>query len=235
SSSMLQSNFSSNLSLLKMMPSMMQLSGYIRKQIKIRRQNPKDDLLTALIDAEEAGDSLSEGETVAMVVLLLIAGHETTVNLIASGMATLLQYPEQLEQLRANPEQMPSAIEELLRYTVPVETATERYAREDITLHDVTIPKGSLTLAALASANRDETIFQNPDTLDITRSPNRHLSFGHGIHYCLGAPLARMEGAIAIQTLLDNAPDIQLAIPAGQLEWRQGMVLRGLKKLPVLL
>src|SRR5690606_36075059 len=126
-----------------------------------------------------------------------------------------------------------SAVEELLRYTVPVETATERYAKEDIILHGVTIPKGALMLAAIASANRDETVFENPDTLDITRSPNRHLSFGHGIHYCLGAPLARLEGSIALNTLLQELPALELAIPENQIQWRSGLVLRGLKSLPV--
>ena len=233
SQSLLQSNAGSALGMLSMLPAMWQLSRYVRKQLNIRRNNPQDDLLTALIQAEADGDKLSTDEAMAMVVILLIAGHETTVNLIASGTYTLLQHPAELERLRADSSLMKTAVEELVRYTVPVETATERYAREDITLHGVTIPQGTLTLAALASANRDETVFDNPDTLDIGRTPNKHLSFGHGIHYCLGAPLARLEGSIALETLIHELPDLRLAVAPDAIQWRKGMILRGLDALPV--
>lgn len=221
------------LNMLKMMPNMWQFVRYVRKQLELRQDHPKDDLLTALVQAEAEGDKMSMDEAVAMVILLLIAGHETTVNLIASGTYTLLENPEQLALLRQDPSLMKSAVEELLRFTVPVETGTERYAREDVTLHGVTIPQGSLTFAVIASANRDETVFENPNTLDITRSPNRHLSFGHGIHYCLGAPLARMEGSIALNKLVQDAPKLRLGLPANEITWRGGMILRGLKELPV--
>ncbi len=232
-SSLLQSNAASTIGAMKMIPTMWQLFRYVKGQLENRRKHPKDDMLTALIEAEENGDSLSTDEAIAMVVILLIAGHETTVNLIASGTLALLENPKELELLRSDVSLMPSAVEEILRYTVPVETATERYAKEPITMHGVTIPAGGLTLAALASANRDESVFENPDTLDISRSPNRHFSFGHGIHYCLGAPLARMEGAIALDTLIHELPDLSLAVHPETLKWRNGMVIRGLDKLPV--
>ena len=136
--------------------------------------------------------------------MLLIAGHETTVNLIASGTLALLEHPEGLEHLRRDPSTIKTAIEELLRYTSPVETATERFAREDITLHGITIPKGELVLAVLASANRDEAQFAHPERLDLTRELNRHLAFGQGVHYCLGAPLARLEGQITLRRCYAN-------------------------------
>jgi cytochrome P450 PksS len=207
---------------------------YLRRFFKVRRRDPQDDLASALIQAEEAGDKLSEDELLAMVFLLLIAGHETTVNLIASGTLALLTHPDQIEKLRREPALIKSAIEELLRYTAPVFMSTERYAREDVTLHGVMIPRGEMTLGVIGSANRDETIFQNPDQLDITREPNKHLSFGQGIHFCLGAPLARMEAQIAINTLLRRMPNLRLKVPPDSLPWRPSMILRGLDVLPVL-
>ncbi len=223
----------STLNVLRLLPSLYFFMRYVRNQLRLRRTDPRDDLLTALVQAEEAGDKLSEDECIGMVFLLLIAGHETTVNLIASGTLALLQHPDQLELLRRNPGLIRTATEELLRFTAPVEQATERYALEEITWHGVTIPKGELTYAVLASANRDETVFKNPDGLDITRDPNRHLAFGQGIHFCLGAPLARMEGQIAIQTLIQRLPHLTLAVRPDQLRWRSTMTVRGLEKLPV--
>jgi cytochrome P450 PksS len=208
---------------------------YVRRLIRARRAQARDDLVSALVQAEEAGQRLSEDELVAMIVLLLVAGHETTVNLIGSGMLALLQHPEQLERPRQDPGLMPSAVEELLRFTSPVETATERYARQEVTIAGVTIPRGGMVLAALASANRDERQFADPDRLDVTRAPNRHLAFGLGAHFCLGAALARMEGQIALATLLRRAPELRLAVDPGELRWRPGLVLRGLKALPVAL
>jgi cytochrome P450 PksS len=206
---------------------------YTRKLIKARRAQPRDDLVSALIRAEEAGRQLSEDELVAMVVLLLVAGHETTVNLIGNGTLALLEHPDQLEKLRDDPSLIRPAVEELLRFGSPVEAATERFAREDVTIAGVTIPRGEMVLAVIASANRDERQFANPDKLDITREPNRHLAFGLGAHFCLGAALARMEGQIAIGTLLRRAPGLRLAVEPGALRWRPGLVLRGLKALPV--
>ena len=178
-------------------------------------------------------DRLSENELLSMAFLLLVAGHETTVNLIGNGTLALLEHPDQLRRLRDDPGLIRPAVEELLRYYSPVETATERYAREDVTVGGVTIPQGSLVFAVIASANRDDRQFADPDRLDLAREPNRHLAFGQGIHFCLGAPLARLEGQIAISTLLRRLPELRLAVPPGALRWRGGLVLRGLQKLPV--
>ncbi len=206
---------------------------YLRKLVHARQSDPQSDLVTALVEAHDAGDRLSESELLSMIFLLIVAGHETTVNLIGNGMLALLEHPDQLAKLRDDPSLVKPAIEELLRFTSPVETATERYAREDVTLSGVTIPKGGLVLAAIASANRDERCFENPDALDITREPNKHLAFGLGIHFCVGASLARLEGQIAIRALLSRAGDLQLVVPPDALRWRSGLVLRGLKALPV--
>jgi len=219
--------------MVKSVPSALALMRYIRKIIKNRRAEPQDDLVSALARVEEAGDSLSEDELMAMVFLLLVAGHETTVNLIGNGMLALLEHRDQLDKLRATPSLIKPAIEELLRYASPVETATERYTREDVPIAGVTIPRGAIVLAVIASANRDERQFTNPDTLDVTREPNRHLSFGLGAHFCLGAPLARLEGQIAIATLLRRAPDLRLTVAPTAVRWRRGLVLRGLEALPV--
>jgi cytochrome P450 PksS len=219
--------------LLKAMPSLFLFMGYIHKFIKTRRSAPADDLVSALVAAREAGDRFSEDELVGMISLLLIAGHETTVNLIGNGVLALLNHPESLDQLRGDPSLIKPAVEELLRYDGPLETATERFAREDVTIAGVTIPRGEMVFAGLASANRDESQFERPDTLDLTREPNQHVAFGLGIHYCLGAPLARLEGQIAINTLLRRLPDLRLAVPADALRWRPGLVLHGLRALPV--
>jgi len=214
-------------------PRVLAFLRYLRKLVASRRAAPRDDLVSALVAAEEAGDRMSGDELLAMVFLLLVAGHETTVNLIGNGTLALLENPEQMDRLRRDPALIKPAVEELLRYASPLETATERYAREDVTIEGVTIPRGGLVYAALASANRDERQFPHPDTLDLAREPNRHLAFGLGLHYCLGAPLARLEGQIAINTLLRRLPDLRLAVPPGALCWRKGLVLRGLAALPV--
>ncbi len=218
---------------LRAIPSAWAFIRYLRKQFEQRRFDPKDDLITALVQAEEAGDKLSEDELLAMGFLLLVAGHETTVNLIASGTLALLEHPEQMKMLMHNPSLIKPAVEELLRYTSPVQIATERFAGEDVAIAETMISRGELVLAAIGSANRDERQFENPDTLDITREPNRHLAFGKGVHHCLGAPLARMEGQIAIDTLLRRLPKLHLAVAPESLRWRQGLFLRGLEKLPL--
>jgi cytochrome P450 len=218
---------------LRVIPSVWMFIRYLRQFFKLRRRDPRDDLATALIRAEDAGDKLSEDELLAMVFLLLIAGHETTVNLIGNGMLALLENPDAMNRLRRDPALIKTAVEELLRYTSPVLMSTERYAREDLNLHGVTIPRGGMTLGVIGSANRDETVFENPDELDITREPNKHLAFGQGIHFCLGAPLARLEGEIAINTLLRWMPDLHLSVATESLRWRPSMILRGLESLPV--
>lgn len=221
------------LNVVRIMPAVWSMIHFVRRLLAERRRAPRDDLLTALSQAEEAGDRLSEDEQVAMVLLLLIAGHETTVNLLSSGTLALLQHPQQLAALRAGQVGIKSALEELLRFTSPVETATERYAREDLTLHGVPIRRGELVTLVLASANRDEAQFRDPDRLDLAREPNRHLSFGQGGHFCLGAPLARMEAQIALPQLFEALPDLRLAVPADRLCWRGTPVVRGLAALPL--
>ncbi len=206
---------------------------HIRKLVRERRSNPADDLVTALVRAEEAGDQLSEDELLATIFLLLVAGFETTVNLIGNGTLALLQHPDQMAKLRTDPALITSAVEELLRYANPVSTTTDRYTREELTIADTVIPRGELVMLVLASANRDERQFTDPDVLDITRAPNKHLAFGWGAHYCIGAPLARLEGQIAITTLLRRCPDLRLAAPPATLRWRSGLEMNGLKALPV--
>ncbi|MDQ5827703.1 MAG: cytochrome P450 [Chloroflexota bacterium] len=227
---------SSKRDMLRAMPAALSFVRYLRKLVERRRADPRDDLITALIRAEEAGDKLSKDELLAMAFLLLVAGHETTVNLISSGTLALLEHPEQMKRLRREPPLVKPAVEELLRYTSPVEMATERYAREDVEIEGTTIPRGELVLAVLGSANRDERHFEDPDVLDLARDPNRHLAFGRGgMHHCLGAPLARMEGQIAICAFLRHFPEARLAVAPQSLSWRRGVFLRGLQRLPLVL
>ncbi len=194
---------------------------------------PGDDLVTALVEAGEEGDQLSEDELVAMIVLLIIAGHETTVNLIASGTLSLLENPDQQRHLVDDKAIMDTVIDELLRFTAPVETATERYATQNIELGGNVIRRADLVLAVIASANRDERVFATPDQFDMTREPNPHVAFDDGIHYCLGHQLARLEAEIAFTCLFERSPDLQLATPANELQWRETPMVRGLTALPV--
>jgi len=227
---------SSGRDLLRALPAALSFVRYLRKLVERRRADPQDDLITALIRAEEAGDKLTEDELLAMAFLLLVAGHQTTVNLIASGTLALLEHPEQTERLRHDSSLVKPAVEELLRYTSPVEMATERYARKDAEIGDTTIPRGELVLAVLGSANHDERHFEDPDALDLARDPNRHLAFGRGgVHHCLGAPLARMEGQIALSAFLRRFPEARLAMAPENLRWRRGLFLRGLEGLPLVL
>jgi pimeloyl-[acyl-carrier protein] synthase len=208
------------------------IGDYFRTLVPKRRGNPQNDLLTGLIAAEEQGDKLSEGEVIAMCVLLFIAGHETTVNLIGNGLLALLRHPDQLAHLRQDPALVAGAVEELLRYDSPVQR-TARITTADVEVGGRTIPQGSLVVTAIGAANRDPAQFTDPDRLDVTRKDVRHISFGYGIHFCLGAPLARVEGQIALGTLLRRAP--QLALAETNPEWRESSVLRGLKRLGVTL
>src|SRR5215218_569872 len=218
------------------LPAAIAFVRYLRKISERRRASPEDDLISALVQAEEEGDKLSQDELLAMSFLLLVAGHETTVNLIASGALALLEHPDQLEKLQGDSQLIKPAVEELLRYTSPVEIATERYARQDLKICGTTVPRGELVLAVLGSANRDEQQFEDPDTLDLAREPNRHLAFGRGgVHHCLGAPLARMEGQIAISALLKRFPGLHLDVDPASLPWRRGIFLRGLQRLPLVI
>ena len=221
------------MTMLPQLPNAIQMNRFFRQLMTLRRTDPQDDLITALVRAEEAGDKLNEDELVAMLFILLLAGHETTVNLLGNGVLALLQHPDQLAKLRANPELIDSAIEEILRFTNPVQQIAPRYALEDVELHGQHIPKGSSVMCGIASANRDELVFPNADQFDITRTPNRHIAFGLGIHYCVGAPLARLEGKLAFQVLFKRFPNFELAVPVDQLQWRESGALRGLKSLPL--
>lgn len=207
--------------------------NYLRAIFAARRAQPRDDLITSLLAAEEAGDVLSEDELFSMILLLIVVGHETSVNLIGNGVLALLQHPAAWEQLQSDPSLLPGAVEEMLRYDCPVERAPMRYAAEDLEFGGVTIRRGDAVSVVLGSANRDPAQFPDPDVFDIRRQPNRHLAFGHGVHYCLGAALARLEGRIAIQTLIERMPDLRLAIPPDQLRWRTHPIMRGLHRLPV--
>jgi cytochrome P450 len=216
------------------LPAALACVRYLRKMAERRRVSPGEDLMSSLVQAEEAGDKLSQDELLAMSFLLLVAGHETTVNLIASGTLALVQHPDQLEKLKSDPLLIKPAVEELLRYTSPVEISTERYARQDLEVSGTEVPRGELVLGVLGSANRDERYFDEPDALDLARDPNKHLAFGRGgVHHCLGAPLARMEGQIAITALLQRFPDVRLDAESGSLRWRRGLFLRGLQRLPL--
>lgn len=216
------------------MPSLYQFVKYLRCLIQQRRLEPQDDLISALVQAKSETSSLSEDELIAMVTILLIAGHETTVNLIGTGVLALLTHPEQLKLLRTQPALMKSAVEELTRFTAPALLATERYAREDLEVAGTHIPQGELVFAAIGSANRDPSRFENPNLLQLERSNNKHLGFGQGIHYCVGAPLARLEASIAFQVLLERLPNLRLAVQTEALRWNTGLVTRGVKALPVL-
>lgn len=209
--------------------------AYLRDLIGRKRKNPGEDLLTALIHAEEEGDSLTEDELISMTMLLIIAGHETTVHLITHAIVTLLEHPEVLQKLQENPALIDSAIEEVIRFVGPVHTTETNYAREDITLHGVTIPKGSAVFPLLGAANRDPAVFDKPDTFDITRSPNHHLGFGQGIHYCLGAPLARLETKIAVRLLLERFSHPRLPVKSGALEIQRMPLLHRYTRVPIIL
>ncbi len=215
------------------MPALWQSERYLRERIARRRVDPQDDMVTALLQAEEAGDKLSEDEVIGMIGILLLAGFETTMGLIASGTLALLAHPEQRRRFVLDPSLTDSAIEELLRYTSPLEMGAFRVAREDVNIAGVTIPKGDMVLAVLGSANRDEARFQSPDTLDLGREPNPHLAFGAGRHFCLGASLARMEGRIAITSLFRRFPNLRLAEPVETLPWRRSLPVRCPARVPL--
>ena len=203
---------------------------YFRDLFALRRREPGDDLTTQLVQAEEQGNKLTNEELTANIMLLFGAGHETTVNLIGNGLLALHQHPHQLQLLKDNPSLVTNAIEELLRYDSSVQL-TGRTALEDIAVGDVKVAKGESVLALLGAANRDPDVYTDPDRLDITRPNVRPLSFGGGIHFCLGAQLARIEGEIAIATLLRRLPNLRLDDPDSP-DWRQTFVLRGLNRLP---
>jgi cytochrome P450 len=211
------------------------LFGYLVELLAAKRQAPRDDLLSGLIEACDGEQRLDEEELLSTTFLLIVAGHETTVNLVASGTVALLRHPDQLAALRADLSLVPAAVEELLRYDGPVQHATFRFTTEPVEVGGVTIPANQRVLVLLAGANRDPARFEDAERLDVRRADARHLAFGHGIHFCLGAPLARLEAQIAFTSLLRRFPDLRLAVPPEELSWRPGFVLRALTELPVTL
>ncbi|MFD5731393.1 cytochrome P450 [Streptomyces sioyaensis] len=206
-----------------------EFTDYLRELVVERRRAPGDDLLSALVTVHDDGDVLTENELLATCTLLLIAGHETTVNLIGNGTLALLRHPDQLARLRSDPALTDNAIEELLRYDSPVQL-TVRFALQDAEVAGVPVPAGSTLLLLIGAANRDPAAYEHPERLDIGRTPLRHLAFGQGIHFCLGAPLARLETQIALRMLLARAPQVRLA---GEPEWKDHITLRGLSRLPL--
>ncbi|EPX54982.1 putative cytochrome P450 hydroxylase [Cystobacter fuscus DSM 2262] len=205
---------------------------YMRALIDEKRRSPGEDLVSKLTQAEEGGSRLDEHEFLSMIGLLIFAGHETTANLIGNGMLALLTQPEALARLQREPALIPSAIEEFLRMFGPV-TVAPRFAAEDIAVAGETIRQGDMVIISLASADRDERQFSHAQTLDVTRESARHLAFGQGIHFCLGAQLARIEADVAFTTLLRRLPGLRLDAPLEAVQWRANMILRGLQRLPV--
>ncbi|NYH78045.1 cytochrome P450 [Actinopolyspora biskrensis] len=209
------------------------MSEYLLELIERKRESPGDDLLAGLIEASDESDRLSGNELVAMVFLLLVAGHETTVNLIGNGVLALLDNDEEHEKLRADPTRAAKVVEEALRFDGPVNLATLRFTSEPVRVGEVDIPEGELVLVALSSANRDDEKFPEPHRFDQDRATGGHLAFGHGIHFCVGAPLARMEGEIALRQLAERFPNIALDVPRENLRYRFSTLMRGLERLPV--
>ena len=206
------------------------LDGYFAPLVERRRADPQDDILSGLAQAEEEGDRLDGGEVIALMRLLLVAGNETTVNLIGNGMLALMRHPEQLQRLRDDPALIPSAVEELLRYDSPVQLDLRRIV-QDCDVNGFPVKRGEDIVVLIGGANRDPEQFEDPDGLDVGREGNSHISFGRGIHACIGAPLARLEARIAIEVLLERFSSIRLAGPPA--EFRSSIVLRGLETLPV--
>jgi len=208
----------------------------LRSLVEAKQVDPGDDLVSGLINARDGEESLDSQELLSTIFQLIVAGHDTTASLIGNSVVALLRNPAQLAQLRADPARIPKAVEEFLRYDAPVPHSTFRYTAAPLPLGGVTIPAGEQVIICLAAANRDSHRYTNPEELDLDRDEARHLAFGHGIHHCLGAPLARLEGHIALESLLRRYPEISLAVPASDLHWGHGdgLVLRGLSELPVI-
>ncbi|MFI9626444.1 cytochrome P450 [Streptomyces sp. NPDC052042] len=210
------------------------MADYMAHLITAKRRHPSRSLLDRLISARDGDDRLNEEELVSLAVLLLVAGHETTTNFLGNTLLALFQHPDELDRLRKTPDSVPAALDELLRFDSPVSTATFRYTTEAVTLGGTDIPAGVPVLIALGAANRDPKRFPSPDLLDLDRDATTHLSFGHGIHRCVGAPLAKAEADIAIRAVLTRFPGIRLAEPPDHLDWRRTRLVRGLASLPVL-
>ncbi len=210
------------------------LANYFREEVAKRRKQPGADLVSALVTARDQADALSEPALLQFIVLLLLAGNETTTNLIGNGTLALMRSPDQLAVLRREPSLLPRAIEEMLRYDGPVQ-ATGRFTKSSIELGGAAIPAGTLAVMVLAAANRDPVQFADPERFDITRAPNEHLAFGEGIHFCIGAPLARLEARITFEEMLTHFPQMRLKNPDEKLTYKGSDFLRGLKSLDVTL
>ena len=210
--------------------------GTLHALVEAKQRVAGDDLVSALIAARDGEERLDQRELLSTIFQLIVAGHDTTTSLIGNGVVALLRHPEQLAELRSNPDAIPTAIEELLRYDAPVPHATFRYTVEPVDIGGVTIPTGAQVLISLAAANRDPDRFPDAEALELDRTDQRHVAFGHGIHFCLGAALARMEGNLALGSLLRRFPELRLAVPVEDLHWDHGdgLVLRGLSVLPVI-
>ncbi len=215
------------------MPQLIRIVGFFERLVAHRRRVPDDALISALVGAEAAGERLSGTELVAMVFLLFFAGHETTVNLIGNGTLALFDHPGEMAALRADPALLPGAVEELLRFTNPVEAVAMRYTREAVSIAGTGLPARATVMGLISSANRDPAAFADPDRLDLARRDNRHLALGAGAHYCLGASLARLEGRVAFETLLARFPRLRLDGPRDAVAWRDPGALRGVRRLPV--
>ncbi|MDP9364715.1 MAG: cytochrome P450 [Chloroflexota bacterium] len=209
---------------------LLEMRAFLTELLEHRRHAPADDLLSRMVAAEADGDKLSSAELLTTCVTLLTAGHETTTNLIGNGLLSLLRHPDQLRRLRDDPALMPTAVEEMLRFESPLQRNPRRVA-EDLELGGQTLRRGDFVLQVLGAANHDPARFPDPHRFDVARQPNRHLAFGHGIHFCLGAPLARIEAPIALGALIERFPDLRLATDAP--DWQPHGLLRALKALPV--
>ncbi|MET1000938.1 MAG: cytochrome P450, partial [Acidimicrobiia bacterium] len=203
--------------------------------VETKQRTPGDDLVSALILARDGDERLDQRELMSTIFQLIVAGHDTTASLIGNSVVALLRNRDAFDALRASPEKIQAAVEEFLRYDAPVPHSTFRYTIEPVEISGVTIPAGAQVIVCLAAANRDAARFRDPELLDVDRADHHHLAFGHGIHFCLGAPLARMEGQLALSALLRRFPELQLAVPVEALRWGHGdgLVLRGLTELPV--
>lgn len=224
---------SSAFGMLAAMPRIKRLLRYLREQFEICRRKSRPGMISALVEAEEAGDKLSENELLSMVFILLIAGHETTTHLISVGTLALLEHPSQKQALMADWSRVSLATEELLRYVTPAQFTKPRYAARDMVLHGHEIKRGEFFLAVLGAANSDPAQFERPEKLDLTRNPNQHLAFSAGIHFCLGLQLARAEAQVAFERLFTRFPDLELAIPHEDAKWTKKLGLRALQSLPI--
>ena len=220
---------------LRAVPTARKLYRVLERLAAQRRAVPDEGLISGLLSASEDGDSLSDDEVMAMIFLLMLAGHDTTANLIGSSVLSLIEHPEQAERLRHDPSLLPMAVEELLRFTTPVPCGAARTLLEDVEIDGTTLPKGTKVLGMIISANRDEEVFEHPDDLDLARDPNRHITFAFGKHFCLGNQLARLEGQTAIGELVRRFPHMRLAVPRDSLRYKPVQALRGFRSLPLTL